>query len=52
MIVDFGYFFNIYVFDVGDSYAGIPTELPCFGDFKNSGQLPKFLRLPKHSFVD
>ena len=30
-------FFTIYVFEVSESFDDIPTELPCFGDLKNSG---------------
>ena len=29
-----------YVFEVRESIADIPTELPCLRDLKNSGQLP------------
>ena len=28
------------VFEVRESFADIPTELPCLGDFENSGHLP------------
>ena len=38
--MNFSNFFSIYVFEVKESIAGIPTELPCLGDLKNSGQLP------------
>ena len=33
-------FFSIYVFEVKESIADIPIELPCLGDLENSGQLP------------
>ena len=39
-LVNFGNFFNIYVFEVKKSIADIPTELPCSGDLENPGQLP------------
>ena len=39
-LVDFWNFFTIYVFEVRESFADIPTELPCLGDLKNSGHLP------------
>ena len=29
-----------YVFEVRESFADIPTELPCLGDLENSGHLP------------
>ena len=38
--MNFWNFFNIYVFEVKESIAGIPTELPCSGDLENPGQLP------------
>ena len=40
VFVDFRNFFTIYVFEVRESFADIPTELPCLGALKNSGQLP------------
>ena len=33
-------FFTIYVFEVRESFADLPTELPCSGDLENSGHLP------------
>ena len=39
-LMDFWNFFNIYVFEVKESIAGIPTELPCSGYLGNPGQLP------------
>ena len=39
-LMDFNNFFTIYVFEVKESIADIPTELPCLSDFENSGQLP------------
>ena len=33
---NFHNFFSIYVFEVKESMADIPTEIPCLGDFKNS----------------
>ena len=33
-------FFTIHVFEVRESFADIPTELPCMGDLRNSGHLP------------
>ena len=38
--MNFWNFFNIYVFEVKESIAGIPTKLPCSGDLENPGQLP------------
>ena len=38
--MDFHNFFTIYVFEVKESIADIPTELPCLGDLENPGQLP------------
>ena len=38
--MDFWNFFTIYVFEVRESIADIPTELPCSGDLENSGHLP------------
>ena len=38
-LVDFWNFFTIHVFEVRESLDDIPTELPCLGDLKNSGQL-------------
>ena len=43
VIVSCGFFeisFTIYVFEVRESFADIPTELPCLGDLKNLSQLP------------
>ena len=34
--IDFWNFFTIYVFEVRESFDDIPTELPCWGDLKNS----------------
>ena len=31
--------FDIYVFEVKESIADIPTELPCLGDLENPGQV-------------
>ena len=31
---------SIHVFEVRESIADIHTEIPCFGDLENSGQLP------------
>ena len=39
-LVDFWNFFTIYVFEVRESFADIPTELPCLGNLENSDQLP------------
>ena len=33
-------FFTIFVFEVKESIADIPTEIPCSGDIENQGQLP------------
>ena len=38
--MDFNNFFTIYVSEIKESMADIPTELPCLGDIKNPGQLP------------
>ena len=38
--MNFWNFPTIYVFYVGESISDIPTELPCFGDLENPGQLP------------
>ena len=38
-LMNFWNFFSIYVFEVKESIAGIPTELPCLGDLENLGQL-------------
>ena len=35
--MDFWNFFTIYVFEVRESFADIPTELPCLGNLENSG---------------
>ena len=32
--------YAIYGFEVKESIADIPTELPCLGDLENPGQLP------------
>ena len=32
--------FTIYVLEVRESTAVIPTELPCLGDLEKQGQLP------------
>ena len=39
-LMNFWNFSSIYVFEVKESIAGIPTELPCSGDLENPGQLP------------
>ena len=39
-LMNFWYFFNIYVFEIKKSISDIPTELPCSGDLENPGQLP------------
>ena len=39
-LMNFWHFFTIHVFEVEESVADIPTELPCSGDLENSGQLP------------
>ena len=39
-LINFHYFFTIYVFEVKESIAVIPTELSCYGDLKRLGQLP------------
>ena len=39
-LMNFWNFFSIYVFEVNESIAGIPTELPCLSDLENPGQLP------------
>ena len=38
--MNFRNFFTIYVFEGEESIYDIPTELPCFGDLENLGQLP------------
>ena len=38
--MNFWDFVAIYVFEGEESISDIPTELPCFGDLENSGQLP------------
>ena len=38
--MNFRNFFTIYVFEGEESISDIPTELPCFGDLGNLGQLP------------
>ena len=37
--MDFHNFFSIYVFEVKESIADIPVELPCLGDVEIPGQL-------------
>ena len=44
MILNFHNFFNFYVFEVKLFIAGIPTKLPCLGDFEYPGQ-PSVLEL-------
>ena len=39
-LINFWNFFTIYVFEVKESIADIPTELPYSGDLENPGQLP------------
>ena len=39
-LINFWNFFPIYVFEVKESIAGIPTELLCLEDLENPGQLP------------
>ena len=39
-LVDFWNFFTIYVFEVRESFADIPTEPTIFGDLTNSSHLP------------
>ena len=38
--MNFHYFFSIHVFEVKESNADIPTDLPCSGDLETPGQLP------------
>ena len=38
--MNFRNFFTIHVFEGKESISDIPTELPCFGDLENPGQLP------------
>ena len=38
--MNFHNFFSIDVFEVKESNADIPTDLPCWSDRKNPGQLP------------
>ena len=38
--MDFHNFLTIYVFEVKESIADIPTKLACLGDLENLGQLP------------
>ena len=38
--MNFENFPTIYVFEGGESICDILTELACFGDLKNLGQLP------------
>ena len=37
--MNFRNFFTIYVFEGEEFISDIPTELPCFGDLGNLGQL-------------
>ena len=39
-LLNFWHFFTILDFEVEESIADIPTELPCSGDLENPGQLP------------
>ena len=39
-LMNFWNFFTIYVFESEESNSDIPTELLCFGDLENPGQLP------------
>ena len=41
-------------FEVKESIAGIPTELPCLGDLENSGQLPaqEVLMILSYEFLE
>ena len=39
-LINFWNFPIIYVFEGEESISDIPTELPCFGDLENPGQLP------------
>ena len=39
-LINFWNFFSIYVFEVKESIADIPTELPCLCDLENLSQLP------------
>ena len=39
-LMNFWNFPTIYVFEGEESISDIPTELPCFGDLENPGQLP------------
>ena len=38
--MDFHNFYTVYVFKVKESFADIPTELPCLSDLENPSQLP------------
>ena len=38
--MNFWNFFTIFVFEGEESISDIPTELPCFSDLENPGQLP------------
>ena len=38
--MDFHKIFSIYVFEVKESIAHIPIELPCLSDLENPSQLP------------
>ena len=55
-LMNFWNFFNIYVFEVKESIAGIPTEQPCSGYLENPGQLPvqrysKVLMIVSYKFL-
>ena len=39
-LINFWIFFTIYVFEVKESIADIPSELPCLGDLNNLDQIP------------
>ena len=45
-------FLHYLCFEVEKLYADLSNELPCSRDLKKSDQLSRFLRLPKHLFVD
>ena len=51
-LFEFWNFFTIYVFEVRESFADIPTELQCSGTSKIQVTFPfkRFSKLPKHSF--
>ena len=55
-LMNFWNFISIYVFEVKESIAGIPTELPCSADLGNLGQLPvqrysKVLMIVSYKFL-